>query len=121
MQKILEETKDVGDYKTLKEFATKIWEDRLGDRWNVISKDTFHGTGWSIAIDKSELKDPAKGVDQRTTKVYTFAQRPDGETVEKVFGPISSPSWKENEQLLYPQINAWCKEISGNNPLLKYD
>ena len=98
----------------LKEYSTKIWEGRLGEKWSKVAESTFHGPGWSIAVEK----DYGEKNGPKTTTIHAFARKSDGTIVEKTFGPHTSNSWEGNSLALSPEVNAWCIANSGNNPML---
>ncbi len=104
----------------LKEYAMKLWNQKFGPEMPEVPRETFHGAGYSISVEKKALRDMPKGINEKTTTVHALARRPNGEIVERTFGPLSSNSWKKNEKALYPQINEWCQSINGNNPSLSY-
>eukprot|EP01022_Parablepharisma_sp_SALTPOND_P000363 TRINITY_DN10179_c0_g1_i1.p2 TRINITY_DN10179_c0_g1~~TRINITY_DN10179_c0_g1_i1.p2 ORF type:complete len:215 (-),score=6.00 TRINITY_DN10179_c0_g1_i1:140-742(-) len=103
----------------LKEYATAKWNEMWGPELPDLPRETRHGPGWSISVRKNAVRDTAKGINNKTTTVHAFARKPNGETLDRTFGPYTSNSWRKNEMILYPQVNEWCESVSGNNPYLK--
>eukprot|EP01022_Parablepharisma_sp_SALTPOND_P000364 TRINITY_DN10179_c0_g1_i2.p2 TRINITY_DN10179_c0_g1~~TRINITY_DN10179_c0_g1_i2.p2 ORF type:complete len:215 (-),score=7.65 TRINITY_DN10179_c0_g1_i2:140-742(-) len=103
----------------LKEYATAKWNEMWGPELPDMPREATHGPGWSISVRKNAVRDPTKGINDKTTTVHAFARKSSGETIDRTFGPYTSNSWRKNEMILYPQVNEWCESVSGNNPYLK--
>ncbi len=101
----------------LKEYAMKIWQNRLGERWKTSVVNHYHGPGWALAMEKEEIKLANVVTPAKHTVIHAFAQRESGEILERSFDNIAS-GWEVNAAVLSPQVNQWVTDISGNNPKL---
>lgn len=87
-----------------------------GGRWHVEGTETHKGKDCIVVLIKRKDVYPVVGPKHKSLEARGKALDKDGKMVESNFGPVKSSSWKQNRGTIFPEINAWCELITGENP-----
>ena len=95
-------------------------EKAIGGRWNVAGSETIEDPNgkWCLAVVKKSDCYPLIGPKNKETIIDVFAMDSKGELQSKNFN-TKSLSWIQNNNEIFPKINAWIFMMTKNNPNLQ--